>query len=1085
MAGWQMQAQLTEMLLDSITSNRRRSANHRQALRDIIMEQHSPAPYRPALTEISTSRHHVVTHRPSNWHNIILDTERASTVLAADEDIIQQRTLLDRSLNSSIDERADEAYVAGSTQTSRPSTPIVEEANTSFEQLEVNNNSPSTAKSKKKKRRSSLLRLTKSPSLPVRSPKTAAKVSKRNDRISFVFCEDYEIRCCDGLGCFTDEPPFEHLPAPWCPDRVHPQFLLYTRRNPDSAQAIERDYIPPIFDGKREKTVFIVHGYLSSEHNSWVKPLIDGFLSKGDFNVIFVDWSSGSIDPGIDYPLAASNTRVTGAEIALIAKKLQDERDVDPDSCYCVGHSLGAHACGFAGKRSEFGRITGLDPAGPWWIDNEPEARLDKGDATLVDCIHTHGDGGPIIDLGIGKAIGHIDFFPNLASMQPGCLTKKQDIQDAITCSHHRAIWYYKESLTSDCKFTAVPCKSKEDQQEGLCRHCQDPDCNYMGFRTEEYANRTDVGYNGIPKTGFVNNVLNAYFTEYFPRAAEIGEELRRGGYLETFTYTTHPWLVSMYVDCPPNLVLSGIQLKCPNATEIERFKWAVGNGTINWHAVPMNFQVENVGPELFKFGLKLSQDLDKRFGIRRKGRVMSQRDVPGLTQAAIPILSSFGVKGLSVGVNPMTPPPDVPQIFNWKFNNHSVIATWHKGGYPNNPGPNPANPGGLSREDCVVIPNFPEALCFAFRTDNSGPPINIIEILNYYEILRVQFPSANLKASTFEEYFQLVQPIANRLPVVNKEIGDVWIQGVQSDTRKTQLYRHLTRAFAKCLSAKKCDYTDHRFYNASRFLIKLGEHTWGLNSVFDTIHWRNDQFEAVRKEKKSLIDGELSWIEQKQFVQLTIDALGNHSLAEKIKNNWHGMSAIVPELENYKQIPLTNNEFHCKNNISFKIGEDGSISSLKRFQNEWSNGFGRFYYVTYNETDFNNFGKLFNYNGNSAGYSKLNVTKNAKPESRVWEVSMSDLFVKRAIDKGIYYADERKQSGLLIRSLDVSLVCIETPSHKASVFAAPLNPIDEKITKVAFNIYNNIWDTNYIFWYPYEDSDDDFKSRYSIEFLQ
>lgn len=148
------------------------------------MEQHSPAPYRPALTEISTSRHHVVTHRPSNWHNIILDSERASTVLAADEDIIQQRTLLDRSLNSSIDERADEAYIAGSTQTSRPSTPIVEEANTSFEQLEVNNNSPSTSKSKRKKRRSSLLRLTKSPSLPVRSPKTSAKVSKRNDRIS-------------------------------------------------------------------------------------------------------------------------------------------------------------------------------------------------------------------------------------------------------------------------------------------------------------------------------------------------------------------------------------------------------------------------------------------------------------------------------------------------------------------------------------------------------------------------------------------------------------------------------------------------------------------------------------------------------------------------------------------------------------------------------------------------------------------------------------------------------------------------------------------------------------------------------------
>lgn len=131
--------------------------------------------------------------------------------------------------------------------------------------------------------------------------------------------------------------------------------------------------------------------------------MVDGFLAKGDFNVIFVDWSSGSTNPGIDYPQAAANTRVTGAEIALIAKKLQDERDVNPDSCYCIGHSLGAHTCGFAGKRAKFGRITGLDPAGPLWIDNEPEARLDKGDAVLVDCIHTHGEGGPVIDFGIGN----------------------------------------------------------------------------------------------------------------------------------------------------------------------------------------------------------------------------------------------------------------------------------------------------------------------------------------------------------------------------------------------------------------------------------------------------------------------------------------------------------------------------------------------------------------------------------------------------------------------------------------------------------------------------------------------------------
>ena len=47
-------------------------------------------------------------------------------------------------------------------------------------------------------------------------------------------------------------------------------------------------------------------------------------------------------------------------------------------------------------------------------------------------------------------------------------------------------------------------------------------------------------------------------------------------------------------------------------------------------------------------------------------------------------------------------------------------------GGYPENPGPDPAHPGGLSVDNCVTIEGFSKALCFAFRTDNSGPPLHI-----------------------------------------------------------------------------------------------------------------------------------------------------------------------------------------------------------------------------------------------------------------------------------------------------------------------------------------------------------------------
>ena len=40
------------------------------------------------------------------------------------------------------------------------------------------------------------------------------------------------------------------------------------------------------------------------------------------------------------------------------------------------------------------------------------------------------------------------------------------------------------------------------------------------------FMNHLDVGYNGIPQVGFINNILNIYFHEYFPRASRLGDEI-------------------------------------------------------------------------------------------------------------------------------------------------------------------------------------------------------------------------------------------------------------------------------------------------------------------------------------------------------------------------------------------------------------------------------------------------------------------------------------------------------------------------------------------------------------------------------
>lgn len=51
-----------------------------------------------------------------------------------------------------------------------------------------------------------------------------------------------------------------------------------------------------------------------------------------------------------------------------------------------------------------------------------------------------------------------------------------------------------------------------------------------------------------------------------------------------------------------------------------------------------------------------------------------------GITQAAIPSLVKKGIRGISVGVNNMTPPPAVPRLFMWQYANDSIMATWHPG---------------------------------------------------------------------------------------------------------------------------------------------------------------------------------------------------------------------------------------------------------------------------------------------------------------------------------------------------------------------------------------------------------------------
>ena len=88
-----------------------------------------------------------------------------------------------------------------------------------------------------------------------------------------------------------------------------------------------------------------------------------------------------------------ANARVVGAEIKLLIEAL-GQLGATRDSFWLVGHSLGAHVMGLAGRRAPgIGRITGLDPASPGFQGKPTAARLDPTDAIFVDVIHTGKEG--------------------------------------------------------------------------------------------------------------------------------------------------------------------------------------------------------------------------------------------------------------------------------------------------------------------------------------------------------------------------------------------------------------------------------------------------------------------------------------------------------------------------------------------------------------------------------------------------------------------------------------------------------------------------------------------------------------------
>ena len=368
-------------------------------------------------------------------------------------------------------------------------------------------------------------------------------------------------------------------------------------------------------------------------------------------------------------------------------------------------------------------------------------------------------------------------------------------------------------------------------------------------------------------------HILDRYFVFFFPSAIIIANELKQRGGEERLVFTTHSYLVYLYLNCPPNM-----GFHCPNSTEVDSFVKAIEAGDIVWHAYAFNGQPEIMEPSLFEFGVYISHWLDDKFNKTHK-TTMSQRDVPGLTRGVIPLLNKMGVEAITVGVNSASMPPAVPEVFRWldKASSKDVVAMWHPGGYG---GP----PNSLS--NMVVVPGMTHALAFAIRGDNTGPPPTK-EVLANYQAIKKLFPNATVIASTYDAFVAELLKVKSQLPVVSGEIGDTWIYGTASDPGKIAQFREMMSLRSSCLASGQCSLDDPQFFNFSALLLKSAEHTWGKDIkkyLHDSASWTNENFQNVIHDK-NFVDVVNSWVEQRQWgITYPLEALGNHPLGASIR---------------------------------------------------------------------------------------------------------------------------------------------------------------------------------------------------------
>ncbi|MCA0453743.1 MAG: DUF5054 domain-containing protein [Chloroflexi bacterium] len=454
----------------------------------------------------------------------------------------------------------------------------------------------------------------------------------------------------------------------------------------------------------------------------------------------------------------------------------------------------------------------------------------------------------------------------------------------------------------------------------------QQPETIHLVFKTH-----LDIGFTDYAKT-----VFDTYFEKFIPSAIDTARQLRASGSSDRFIWTTGSWLIYEY-------------LEQANAKQRKELETAIELGDIVWHGLPFTTHTELMSAALFKHGLSLSQQLDKRFGKTTIAAKMT--DVPGHTRGMIPLLAEAGIQFLHLGANQASTPPDVPPTFTWRdeASGKQIAVMYQKGGY-----------GGLIR-----IAGLAHTLAFAHTNDNHGAQ-SLNEVQALFSRLREQFPDANIIGSTMEAYAAQLAASSVSLPVVTQELGDTWIQGVGSDPYKVSRYRELERLRQEWMTSGKVKASEKKLIAFSNKLMLIPEHTWGMDEkvhLKDYTHYDRKSFDAARL-TEPFRHFAASWEEQRAYVTEAVEALGKSPLATEANARLDAIQPQRPDLSGFQKVTAAKTFDTPLFDIGFDIAT-GAINHLrhKPSQRDWSSVdhlLALLRYQTFSEADYARYWKHY-----------------------------------------------------------------------------------------------------------------------------